>query len=250
MEINGNQIEVYKIVVRRRVERAEYPSAPVDLTMAAKLVSVVGQRAVHVLRAVVEGKLQPFSAISPEEVEPGELLFDKALVREYIDIIQNQNGWVDREYVAKRFSVKITVISQWVEAGIIHPIVKHASKHYFSRNRIEDFRARYVFTEAAAKILGVGILIVQKWARRQRIDAISGPGIDDCHRYLLDRTELLAWRQANYLSAPAMANRLGISHSQLLSWIKTGKVTPISGPGIDEFKHYLFVPPDEDFSDD
>ena len=180
------------------------------------MVSVVGQRAVHVLRAVVEGKLQPFSAISPEEVKPGELLFDKALVREYIDIIQNQNGWVDREYVAKRFSVKITVISQWVEAGIIHPIVKHASKHYFSRNRIEDFRARYVFTEAAAKILGVGILTVQKWARRQRIHAISGPGIDDCHRYLLDRTELLAWRQANYLSAPAMANRLGISHTHYL----------------------------------
>ena len=171
-------------------------------------------------------------------------------MREYIDIIQNQNGWVDREYVAKRFSVKITVISQWVEAGIIHPIVKHASKHYFSRNRIEDFRARYVFTEEAAKILGVGILTVQKWARRQRIHAISGPGIDDCHRYLLDRAELLAWRQTNYLSAPAMAKRLGISHSQLLDRIKSGKITPISGPGIDEFKHYLFVPPEEDLSDD
>jgi hypothetical protein len=47
-----------------------------------------------------------------------------------------------------------------------------------------------------------------------------------------------------------MAKQLDIGHSQLLQWIKDGKVTPVSGPGIDEFGHYLFVPPDLDSEDE
>ena len=74
-----------------------------------------------------------------------------------------------------------------------------------------------------------------------RLQPLAGPEIDGGHRYLFRRSDLEALRPAQRLSAPQKAKQLGISRSQLVQWIKQGKVKPISGPGIDGCGRYLFV---------
>mgnify|MGYP002713185139 CR=1 FL=1 len=74
-----------------------------------------------------------------------------------------------------------------------------------------------------------------------RLHPVSGPGVDENHRYLFKREEIELLRPSNRLTAPELAKTLGLSCSQLQEWIKRGKVRPMSGPGIDEMKHYLFV---------
>ena len=138
--------------------------------------------------------------------------------------------------------MKFPVILRWVEADLIHPTAKHASKHYFSRASIDEFRKNFMYTEKAAELLGIATLTLQKWVRNGRIQAVSGLGIDERHRYLFDKRELLKWRAAQYITAPKLAKQLGVSYSQLLLWVKKGQLVPVSGPGIDKCGHYLFMP--------
>jgi len=48
------------------------------------------------------------------------------------------------------------------------------------------------------------------------------------------------------LTAPELARQMGMSHSEILQWIKKGKVNPLSGPGIDRCGHYLFAVSEEE----
>jgi len=103
-----------------------------------------------------------------------------------------------------------------------------------------------VFGEDAAETLDSGLNGVQKWCRRGRLKPVSGPRLDGYRRYLFRRADVERLRPENRLTAPEMAERLGISSSQMLQWIREGKVKPVSGPGIDGSKHYLFEVPSED----
>jgi len=133
------------------------------------------------------------------------------------------------------------VVRRWVQNGLLRPVASYANTHYFSQAEVEQFMANHLFTETAAEILQVGKLVVQKWARAGRLKPVSGPDVDGGHRYLFRRDEVERMRPENRLTAPEMAKRLGISRSQLGEWIRQGKIVPISGPGIDGAKHYLFV---------
>ena len=82
---------------------------------------------------------------------------------------------------------------------------------------------------------------MQKWARNGRLRPVSGPGIDGGHRYLFRREDVDRLRPENRLTAPELAQAIGLSRAQLFQWIQQGKVTPVSGPGIDGMAHYLFL---------
>jgi len=111
----------------------------------------------------------------------------------------------------------------------------------YSKETLIDFQNNYITSQKAAEILGIGELTVQKWARSGRLKPISGKEIDGCHDYRFSRKEIEALSKEHRLTAPEMAKQLGISRSQMITWIRKGKATPTSGPGIDGMKHYLFV---------
>jgi len=111
-------------------------------------------------------------------------------------------------------------------------------------DEVERFVADHVFTEEAASILEVGILTVQKWARMGRLHPVAGADEDGCHRYLFRRAEVDRLRPEKRLTAPQVAERLGISRSTVREWINAGKLKPVSGPDIDGAKHYLFFAED------
>lgn len=102
----------------------------------------------------------------------------------------------------------------------------------------------------AAQILDFKLSTVYKWVRLGRLQPVSGPEIDGRLRYLFRRQDVQRLRAENRLTTSQLAKLLGVSRSQILIWIKEGKVKPISGPSIDGFGHYLFeVPPQEVLAD-
>jgi predicted site-specific integrase-resolvase len=87
-------------------------------------------------------------------------------------------------------SVKETVVARWVSSGLLTPmsVLNHAQ--YFNKDTIDQFIKDHVFTGEASRILNVGVLTVQKWARNGTMVPIAGRGIDGGHRYFFLREEI------------------------------------------------------------
>lgn len=228
---------VIQIAAERRYKSA---AGLIDLTTAAKMLAVVGLNAAGVLRLVAERKLRGYWLSGCIE-NPGSLLFLPGSVELCVEAIRRKNGWVCRKDVAQRMRVKVCVVSRWVASGLLKRIAVCGSAHHFDGSEVKRFAADHVFSEEAAEMLDVGVLVVQKWARNGRLHPVAGPGVDECHRYLFRREEIERLRPENRLTAPQLAERLGISRSQMCAWIRQGRVQPVSGPGIDGCGQYLFV---------
>lgn len=204
------------------------------------MLACVGLNAAGILKRVADGKLR---AHRPDRclLELSAFVYSEADIRACAEAVREENGWVDREEIAGRMGVKVTVVAKWVNVGLLSPVATHAGAQHFDREAVDRFVAGHVFTEQAAEILGVGAEVVRKWTRNGRLKPVAGPEVCGSHRYLFRREGVERLCPENRLTAPQMAKRLGISRSQLGEWIKQGKVTPISGPGIDGCRHYLFA---------
>ncbi len=80
-------------------------------------------------------------------------------------------------------------------------------------------------------------------AKRSPLDAPSTTlrasfGYPLTHDYWLLAYSLLPGKRR---TTSQLARDLGISRSQIVQWVKEGKIRPVSGPGIDKSGHYLFV---------
>ena len=237
-------------------ERAEYVSKQrqdmVTLTTAAKVLTPVGVNAIGILEKVVGGELHCYLPSLPSNPswDLSDLRFTKADLEAYIETLKVKQGWVSVREIAKRIGVKSVIVSQWVKSGLLSPTVVHGTMHLFDKKEVDRFIADHVFAEEAAKILDLNLSTVYKWVRLGRLQPVSGPEIDGRQRHLFRRQDVQRLRAENRLTAPQLAELLGISRSQILVWIKEGKVKPISGPSIDGFRHYLFeVPPQEVLAD-
>ncbi len=215
------------------------PDVKIDLTMAAQKMTVVGLNAAGILKSVANGKIRAFRPFEKNE-DLGALLFSESDLEMWVDTIRAGRRWIRREEIARKMGVKATIVSRWVNAGLLVPAAVCANARYFDRDDVAKFVSEHVFSEEAAKILGVGLLTVEKWARLRRLKPVSGPGIDECHRYLFKRKDVERFRPQERLTAPQLARRVGISRSQMSQLIRKGKVKPVSGPGIDHSKQYLF----------
>jgi excisionase family DNA binding protein len=65
---------------------------------------------------------------------------------------------------------------------------------WYTRKDVVAFAKRYISVKEAAVLLGCSELTVRSWARAGTIRAASGPGIDGCHSYRLEKATLLQWR--------------------------------------------------------
>ncbi len=79
-------------------------------------------------------------------------------------------------------------------------------------------------------LLGVGPDVVQRWTRRGRLTAVSGPGVDDAHAYLFKREILVQWRTERLPFGKAAA-LLGVATSTLARWAATGRIAPLADMG-------------------
>lgn len=242
--IRKSSVERYRDAILSRVQvLPDADSADekwIDLRDASRILGPVGSTALTILERVASGNLPAYRFRSASQTLES-LLFIEADVTDSIEAIKAENGWYDVRDIASLLHLKRTVIYKWIEHGLLAPATRSGLAVYFDRTAVQQFIDEHVFTEQAAEILKIGILVVQKWARGGRLKPVSGPDIDGCHRWLFVRAEVERLRPENRLTAPQMAKKLGISRSQLVEWIKSGKVVPVSGPGIDGMGQYLFL---------
>lgn len=211
-----------------------------SLTDAVRMLTPVEMTLVRLIKHVLDGEL-PLCRFESKTGGFDELQVTVADVERLKERLRQRRGWVFLYEIAQRMGVKDTVAARWVNRGLLTPVAHVAGCVYFDAAQVEEFVASHVFTTEAVGILGVGKLVVQKWSRNGRLIPISGPGIDECHRYLYRRQDVERLRPANRLTAPEVAEQLGISRSTVGEWMKQGKLKPISGPEIDGSKHYLFL---------
>lgn len=215
------------------------PDQPVDLVSAAQMLSTYGFNLAAVVERVLAGELRSYW--------PGRELNGLVIARRdletLIESIRASRPLLTRQQVAGLLKVKIPTVSAWVKTGLLAPVEQRGQAMYFDREAFQSFLDDHIFVEEAADILGVGKLVVQEWARNGRLRPVSGPGVDDLHRYLFRREDVERLRPENRLTGPQLAKLLGLSRSQLWQWIRQGKVRPVSGPGIDGSRHYLFERP-------
>lgn len=118
----------------------------------------------------------------------------KVDVQAYAEQVRTKRGWLTKAEVARRLGVKPATLSEWHH--LLSPIEDTGHTHYYRQVDIEAFQSNYLSTEEAARILEMGKLTVQKWARNGRlISATTG------HRYLFHRAEIERLRPENRLTA-------------------------------------------------
>lgn len=210
------------------------------LTESAQSLACVGLNAASILRELINSDY-------PIYAEPEVKKFILSLripiyaIKHLRERILQRNEWMTLTDVAEIMGVKWIVVSKWAKSGLIRSDAHYSNAFFCSRSEVERFKSEYIFTEEAARILRIGVLAVQKWARYGRLKPVASERINGCHRYLFRRKDVERLRPENRLTAPQLARRMGIGRSQIVQWIKQGKVKPISGPGIDRSRQYLFL---------
>lgn len=223
--------KVLKNVMNCSSQRAGEKASLLNLAGAARLLYVVGLNAASILSAVAEGKLQAYYSTGCDP-QLASLLFDRSDIRQCIQTIKSENGWIGRKELTKLLKVKDVTLTRWVRAGLISPGAVYGSAQYFNRDTVEKFIEDYISTDEAAEILSVGKLTVQKWARLGRLSeaCIGGPSIDSHHEYLFNKARLIQWRKERLPFGEA-AKLLGVSKATLHRWVTEGKVKAIDDMG-------------------
>lgn len=212
----------------------------ISLGKLARKTAIFSITTTEIISLVINGDIEAF-ILEGEQISLDALLFPQDTYFKIKQLLLNKNNWITLRNFAQEVNVKRSTVFKWRNAGLVKPVVSSRSICFFSKDTLIQFQNEFITTNQAAQILGVGPLTVQKWARNERLKPISGAEIDGCHDYRFKRSDVEFLSQEKRITAPQMARKIGLSRSQMCQWIKKGKATPISGPGIDGMKHYLFV---------
>ena len=230
---------VEKVAARVEVRDGKQAGSAVDLVQAVQRTSAYGMNTAQMLKAIIDGELAVF--IISTDWRLGDLLFEERVLDRFIEVLLVRLRWVTREEFARRMGVKRSMITKWVANGLLVRTTQTAQSRFFDGDHVDQFVADHVFSEEAAVLLAIPECTVRYWATHGRLHPVSGPGVDDCHRFLFSRADLYLLRPENRLNTEAAASLYGVTFKVLTAWIKQGKVKPVSGPDIDGTGKYLFL---------
>ena len=212
----------------------------IDLIKASQILHPLSIGLVVLIQQIILGRL-PLVAIENNEWGLSNLRVSLTDVDALVIRTRQERGWLTRNETAARLGIKPVTLSKWVQSKLLEPVITHGHTQFFQEADVDAFITSHVNTDEASEILGIGRLAVQAWARAGRLRAVSGRHIDGCHRYLFRRVDVELLRPENRLSVSETIAFLGISRAKLMQWISDGRVKPVSGKGIDDMKHYLFL---------
>jgi DNA-binding transcriptional MerR regulator len=202
-------------------------SAGANLVQAAQILASVGLNVSRILKRVADGQLSGYRATA-DDLRLGSICFAHNDLSHCIETIKAEHNWIARDDVLKHLGVKHTTLARWVAAGLITPVAIHANAHYFNREDVMTFWQRYIKSDVAATIVGVGRIAIQEWVREGRFgDAcVSGVHLDGYHAYLFDRERLMAWRWSR-LTVGETQRLLGVSKATVHRYVMEGKLKPL-----------------------
>jgi len=229
-------IEKIELVAKKTVINSNFQT----LGALAKKTSILGTSMVDLINYALNDEIHAFTSENGVSSFQ-DIFFSPDTYFKIKQLLLTKNHWITLKSFAKAVNVKPSTVLKWRRSKLIKPVVDSRSICFFSQDTLTQFQNEFITSNQASQILGIGPLTVQKWARNGRLTPISGSEIDSCHDYRFKRSDVELLSQEKRITAPQMAKIIGLSRSQMCQWIKKGKVTPISGPGIDGMKHYLFV---------
>lgn len=238
-QIDRDSIEGLLTAVRQAANTQFQPGRErVNLTMATQMLAAHGLNAAQVVELVIRGRLR--ARCNMNQALDG-LAFARRDVLALLDTLRDEQGLVSRRVFARRMKVKPEVIEEWIALGLVTPALRSEQGTYFTREAVADFAGAYVGTKEAMRVLSVGPLTVQKWARNGRLRPVSGPGVDSRSVYLFRRVDVERLSPANRLTLAQLAGHLGVSVDTLRGWVREGRITPFSGPGVDDCGRFVFL---------
>ncbi|MDM8520292.1 excisionase family DNA-binding protein [Anaerolineales bacterium HSG6] len=237
--VSQASIETLEQSIRQHSISANGKAYSVNLTSAAHQVACVGLKLVDLIEAVSRGRLP---AYLPVRVNVGQVHFKPADVQTLIKQVRVKNGWLTWKMVYQRLQVNPATLTQWIRLGLLTPTVTYGKAYYFAETTVTQFEHNYLNSHQAAQILQIGLPALRRWVAQGRLNAVETERGSYQH-YLFHRAEMERLSPARRLSLTQMAQQLNLSRSQTLQWVKEDKLKPISGPGVDGCKHYLFEAP-------
>ena len=199
------------------------------LSGAARVMHVLGLTAAALLVCVAEGTLPAYHpATSPVRLR--DLRFARADLTAYAERHKAKRAWLSRAEAAQRLGVSERGLHRLVDCGVLMPVPLPSPAYFFERAAVERLRDGHITSDMAAVLLGIGREALLRWTRSGRIQAVSGPGIDDAHHYRFNCSALAEWRAAR-LTVGEAAALLGVTTSKLAHWTNAGKVAPLADMG-------------------
>lgn len=155
---------------------------------------------------------------------------------------------VESREVAARLGISVQRLGQLVKAGWVH-CVDHANqlgnRRVFERRVVDEYCTRYRENNAWLPINTVATLFAEtqrlferNWTYTGRLNTstdglavyLHKPDVEDALRL---NQNMLTSRQSQRL--------IGIDRATLANWHRLGRISPVSGPGIDRYTNFLYA---------
>jgi hypothetical protein len=220
----------------------------VPLLRATQIVSVYQHTMADVLKLILEQKLKcRWRAKDKNEISA--IIVSVLDIEKHLSALTGSSPFVSFAYVGLRMGVSAYRAKKWAKNDLFASICGNDKQGdpdplpygRVCRKEADAFIANHMFSAVAAEMIGVEPIVLCRWVLRGRLRAVSGPGIDGYSRYLFHRAEIERFLPDNRLTLPEVARLLNLSRSQVWVHVKQSKLKPLSGPGIDDCKHYLFL---------
>lgn len=238
--VSAESVNRFYEQVQQHVKPLDNESAALSLLEVAQILAAYQYDVAQVLRLAAQGQLIGYRAEGKGD-DLSTVRFRPQDVERQCQLAQEQTPLLSFWQIAAKMGVGAESVEKWAANGLLPTVKKRGKRRHVRREEAERFMAEHIFTEQAAELIDAHPNVITKWARRGRLSPVSGPTVDGCHAYLFRRDEAARFMPENRLTAPQVGQLIGKSRSQVSAYIRQGKLKPISGPGIDDCKHYLFL---------
>ncbi len=158
---------------------------------AAQQLACVHLSEARLLKRVLSRSLRAWrTASQQDDWGIGEISFTQKDIDDVLNEIALSRSWLSADDVSDNMGVDPDVFLNWVERGLIKPVIVYNKKPYLKACEIEKFSAKYIFDHEARKLLDISWQRLLGYIRRGKLKPVAGPNLDESTSYLLLRKKV------------------------------------------------------------
>jgi predicted site-specific integrase-resolvase len=187
-----------RYAVARLLERVNSRTAALDLQKglitlaeAAQQLACVHLNEARLLTRILSRNLRAWRGPSQQDDwGVGAISFTQKDIDALLNEIALSKGWLSADEVSADWGVDEAVFLNWIERGLIKPVIIYNGQPYLKPREIQNFSAQFIFDREAKDLLGISWPRLLGYIRRGKLTPLAGPGLDGCVRYLLPRKKV------------------------------------------------------------
>jgi hypothetical protein len=231
--INGQNFHRFLLLLWASIQSVN--GASCSLKEAVKRLSNFGFDDAKIIEAIIKKELRAQNGLNIGSLEiqisDVETLWENHISKLALEILAP---------IAKKRGVQPTALRTWLKEGLIQ-IEKGENLDFFiTEDEWKRFNDAYMSASQAAELLGVAFSTFETWVKRGRYREV-GWKEHRVHTNLFRREEVEKFAPGNCLRRREILREYRININQFENWILQGRLTPISGPGVDKAHYYLYA---------